>query len=44
MPIEAQVVELDEERLQLRMQLRQATKDESYRVAASPHVCPDMPR
>jgi hypothetical protein len=43
-PIEAQVAELEGDRLHLRVQVRHATKDEAYRIAASPYVCPDMPK
>jgi len=43
-PIEAQIAELGAERLRLRLQLRGSTRDEAYRVAPSPYVCPDMPR
>ena len=42
--IEARIVELTNSRLQLRLQLRGETKDETYRLAAVPTVCPDMPR
>ena len=43
-PIEAQIVELEEKRLRLRLQLRGSSRYEEYRVAPSPYVCPDMPR
>ena len=42
--IEAQITKLTDDELQLRLQLRSESKDEAYRVAKSPMVCPDMPR
>jgi hypothetical protein len=42
--IEAQITQLTGERLQLRLQLRGETKEETYRLAQVPTVCPDLPR
>jgi hypothetical protein len=42
--IEAQITQLTSERLQLRLQLRGEVKEETYRLAKVPTVCPDMPR
>ena len=42
--IEAQITQLTAERLQLRLQLRGEVKEETYRLAKVPTVCPDMPR
>ncbi len=42
--IEAQIVELAGEQLQLRLRLADGFKDETYRLAPVPFVCPDMPR
>jgi hypothetical protein len=36
--------ELTADRLRLRIQLRSEIKEESYRPAKVPSVCPDMPR
>ena len=42
--IEAQITRLTDDELHLRLQLRGETKDESYRLAKAPAICPDMPR
>ncbi len=42
--IEAEVDESTAGQLGLRLQLRQETKDERYRLADVPFVCPDLPR
>jgi hypothetical protein len=42
--IEAQITELTDDRLQLRLQLKGEVKEENYRPASVPAVCPDMPR
>ncbi len=42
--IEAQITRLTDDELQLRLQLVGEAKDEAYRVAKTPMVCPDMPR
>ena len=42
--IVAQITQLTGERLQLRLQLRGEVKEETYRPAQVPTVCPDMPR
>ena len=42
--IEAEIVELTDQRLQLRLKLADGFKVESYRLAEVPFVCPDMPR
>lgn len=42
--IEAEITQLTNERLQLRLQLTGGPKDETYRPAQVPTVCPDMPR
>ena len=42
--IEAQITQLTGERLQLRLQLSGEVKEEAYRPAKIPTVCPDMPR
>jgi hypothetical protein len=42
--IVAQITHLTGERLQLRLQLRGEVKEETYRPAQEPTVCPDMPR
>lgn len=43
-PIEAEVVESTASSLQLRLRLVSETKDERYRLADAPYVCPDLPR
>ena len=42
--IEAAVLEATADTLRLRLQLKSETKDEAYRIAQTPFVCPDMPR
>jgi hypothetical protein len=42
--IEAQITRLDDDELHLRLLLRGEAKDETYRLAKAPTVCPDMPR
>ena len=42
--IVAQITQLTGERLHLRLQLRGEVKEETYRPAQVPTVCPDMPR
>jgi hypothetical protein len=42
--IQAQIIELTDERLQLRLQLVGEVKEQTYRPAQVPTVCPDMPR
>jgi hypothetical protein len=42
--VRARVVELDSDRLVLRLDLVDGPQDEHYRSAAVPFVCPDMPR
>src|SRR4029450_7342440 len=42
--IGAEIAELTADRLRLRIQLRSEIKEESYRPAKVPSVCPDMPR
>jgi len=42
--IEAQITQLTGERLQLRLQLAGEVKEETYRFATVPTVCPDVPR
>jgi hypothetical protein len=42
--IEAQIIQLSRERLQLRLQLRGEVREETYRPAPVPTVCPDLPR
>jgi hypothetical protein len=42
--IEAHITQLTDERLQLRLQLRGEVKEETYRPANVPTVCPDIPR
>jgi hypothetical protein len=42
--IEAQVSRVTGEQLQLRVQLAGEVKEETYRLAPVPTVCPDMPR
>jgi hypothetical protein len=42
--IEAEIAQLTDERLQLRLQLKGEVKEENYRPASVPTVCPDMPR
>ena len=42
--IVARVTQLTHEAFHLRLELRGGAKDEAYRPAAVPTVCPDMPR
>jgi hypothetical protein len=42
--IEAAVLQATADTLQIRLQLKGETKDEAYRLAQTPFVCPDMPR
>lgn len=42
--IEAQVAQVTDERLVLQLQLVGETKEEGYRTARVPFICPDMPR
>lgn len=42
--IEAQITRLTDDELQLRLQLARVVKEETYRLAKAPKVCPDMPR
>ena len=42
--IGAEIAQLTADRLRLRLHLKGETKDESYRTAPVPTVCPDMPR
>ena len=42
--IAAEITRLTDDELQLRLQLGGEAKDETYRVAKAPMVCPDMPR
>ncbi|MGH9158510.1 MAG: hypothetical protein ACRD2X_00780 [Vicinamibacteraceae bacterium] len=42
--IQAEVVEVADDRLVLQLQLVGETKAEAYRAARIPYVCPDMPR
>jgi hypothetical protein len=42
--IAAEITRLTDDELQLRLQLRGEAKDEAFRVAKAPMVCPDMPR
>ena len=42
--IGAEIAQLTADRLRLRLHLKGETKDESYRPAPVPTVCPDMPR
>lgn len=42
--IEAAILQATADTLRLRLQLKGETKDEAYRLAQSPFVCPDMPR
>lgn len=42
--IEAQVAELTSDRLRLTLQLTNEVREETYRLAQVPTVCPDMPR
>jgi hypothetical protein len=42
--IEAEVAQVTDERLLLRLQLVGETKEEAYRAAQIPFICPDMPR
>jgi hypothetical protein len=42
--ISAQIVELSETALRLRLELVSETVDEAYLAAQPPFVCPDMPR
>jgi hypothetical protein len=43
-PIEARVTRLTDEAFHLRLELRGGAKEEAYRPAVVPTVCPDMPR
>ena len=42
--IEAQITMLTDDELQLRLQLVGGVKNETYRLAKVPYVCPDLPR
>jgi hypothetical protein len=42
--IEAEITSLSAERLQLRLRLVGESKEEAYRPAQIPFVCPDLPR
>jgi hypothetical protein len=42
--IEAEIVRITPDELQLRLRLKTEIKEEHYRVAQSPFVCPEMPR
>jgi hypothetical protein len=42
--IEAEITELSDDRLHLRLRLVNEFKDQTYRLATVPFVCPDMPR
>jgi hypothetical protein len=42
--IEAQITRLTDDELQLRLQLVGAVKNETYRLARPPYLCPDLPR
>jgi hypothetical protein len=42
--IEAEITELTDDRLQLRLRLVNELKEQTYRLATVPFVCPDMPR
>ena len=42
--IEAEVTRLTDDRLDLRLHLKDQLKDETYRLAQVPLVCPDGPR
>ncbi len=42
--LESQITRLTDEELQLRLQLVGEVKDETYRLAQVPWVCPDMPK
>ncbi len=42
--IEAEIITLSGEQLQLRLRLAGEFKEETYRLARIPFVCPDVPR
>lgn len=42
--IEAEVAQKDKDHLRLRLHLASETREEIYRLAETPYVCPDMPR
>jgi len=42
--IEAQIIQSTAEQVQLRLQLARDVKEETYRIAQTPFVCPDLPR
>jgi hypothetical protein len=42
--IEAEITDLSDERLQLRLRLVNEFKEQSYRLATVPFVCPDLPK
>jgi hypothetical protein len=42
--IEAEIIDLPDEHLRLRLRLAGGFKDETYRLAQVPFVCPDTPR
>jgi hypothetical protein len=42
--IKAEITRLTDDELQLRLRLRGESKDEAYRLAKAPAVCPDVPR
>jgi hypothetical protein len=42
--IEAQITRLTDDELQLRLQLVGGVRNETYRLAKPPYLCPDLPR